>query len=60
LGFCVAVPIVALWLKTDNWTTVDEQPPVEEYGLVPEFNEWDNLRSVFLPGTYLPIIIREQ
>jgi uncharacterized repeat protein (TIGR01451 family) len=59
-GLCKAGPIVALWLKADNWTTDDQQPSVEEYGLVPEFNEWDNVIPVPFPDAYLPIIIRKQ
>jgi hypothetical protein len=57
-GFCSAQTLAEIWAKADNWDPT--QPPLpDDYGLVPETNEDNNVRNVE-PGLdiFLPILIR--
>jgi uncharacterized repeat protein (TIGR01451 family) len=58
-GYCPAAPWSEIWLKADNWKPgVDPYP--DDFGVVPEFNEFDNVFGPVTPpsGIYLPIVLR--
>jgi len=57
-GFCRAEPVQDMWLKIDNWDPSADPFP-DAYGLVPEFNEFDNLYHLFPggPRLYLPLFL---
>jgi hypothetical protein len=55
-GFCGVRTMRELWLKVDNWDP-DAPPYPAESGLVPEYNEFDNVRGPVVPGydIFLPM-----
>lgn len=57
-GFCSATELDEIWLKVDNWDP-DEPPRPEEFGLVPESEENDNVFGPFVPRppVFLPILM---
>jgi hypothetical protein len=57
-GFCGAEVFSELWIKVDNWDP-DALPFPADYGVVPETNEYDNVKGPIFPGQhlFLPIII---
>jgi hypothetical protein len=57
-GFCSAQALSQIWAKVDNWDPT-QLPHPDEYGLVPETNEYNNVRGIE-PGQdiFLPILIR--
>jgi uncharacterized repeat protein (TIGR01451 family) len=59
-GFCGVRVLNELWLHTDNWDP-NTWPWPAEYGMVPEFNELDNVYGPVTPSQYLylPVIMRK-
>jgi uncharacterized repeat protein (TIGR01451 family) len=57
-GFCGTESIQDMWLKVDNWDPSADPYPAP-YGLVPEFNELDNLYKPPSggPRLYLPLFL---
>ena len=57
-GFCRAEPVHDMWLKIDNWDPSADPFP-GPYGLVPEYNEFDNLHNPPSggPRLYLPLFL---
>jgi hypothetical protein len=57
-GLCGAASLSEVWLKVDNWGPLPE-PFLEEFGLVPEFDEYDNTFVLLAPEyhVYLPVFL---
>jgi hypothetical protein len=60
-GYCVAQVFNELWLKVDNWDP-NADPFPADYGVVPETNEYDNVKGPIFPGQhlFLPIIMNSE
>lgn len=58
-GFCRASALTEIWLKVDNWDP-DADPYPEDFGLVPESKEDDNVDGPVVPGydVFLPLILQ--
>ncbi len=60
-GYCEATVLREIWLKVDNWDPDRyEYPFPDEFGLVPEYDEYDNVRGPIMPWefVYLPLMLR--
>jgi uncharacterized repeat protein (TIGR01451 family) len=58
-GFCAVTVTREIWFKVDNWDP-EASPFPAEFGLVPEYDEYDNVFGpITLPyNHYLPIVVR--
>jgi uncharacterized repeat protein (TIGR01451 family) len=58
-GLCGTATFKEIWLKADNWDP-NTPPNPDGFGLVPEFNEYDNVYGPFTLDydIYLPLLFR--
>jgi hypothetical protein len=61
VGFCAVTMPREIWLKIDNWDPGDFRFTAT-LGLVPEYNEFDNVFGPVTPGydLYLPLLLRNR